>query len=119
MSMAEPMKPANAPPSSKRGTPATSTQEYFVGAPQPVPHAERLAGAEGLQIGLQAQIAVVRVQAFGPAVAGLLIQGPAAKFQPGPVEIGTQGIRAGHPDHDGGGIRQQTEARFARLWLSL
>jgi len=32
-----------------------------------------------------------------------------------PVEIATQSIRAGHPNHDGCGIRQQTEVRFAGL----
>src|SRR5581483_3512317 len=58
--------------------PAIST----VGPAQPIFHAEFPARLEAGKIGIQAALQVVRMYAFRPAVAKLLLHRAAAKFQP-------------------------------------
>ena len=77
--------------------------------------AERAPRGKGFQIGLQAQVAVVRVHAFGPPVAHLLFHRPAPKPQPRPVEKNAPGVLAGHPDHHRGCIGQLAKPPLAVL----
>src|SRR5262249_7728687 len=52
------------------------------------------------------------MDAFAPAVTHLALECLAGKSEPLLVEVSTQLIRAGHPDHYGRGLRHQSEAFF-------
>src|ERR1035441_9755804 len=88
------------------------------GALHAVLHTERAARGAGLQIGFQAEIAIVGMEASRPPDAQFLWQGAAAEFQPGPVEEGAHGIRPRHPYHYRRGVQEFPEALLtARLFL--
>src|SRR5262249_42839690 len=81
-----------------------------VGAAEAVFHPEVRAGGEGAAAGVEAALAVVGVDAIGPAVAALLLGAAAGELQPRPVEEGAGPVGAGGPQQHGGGVGQQAEA---------
>jgi hypothetical protein len=78
-----PMKPANAPESSEKGTPRSKIQRNLAVVPaQPVFHLERLAPLEVVEVVGHAALEVLLVDAFGPAVPHLLLEaGPVKSSQ--------------------------------------
>src|SRR5215472_2994068 len=86
---------------------------FCVFSAEPILHPERLPPIERLCIGLKATFQVVSVDSLCPAISQFLVQGPTGELQPSLIEIGTEPVRAGHPDHYRCGISDQTEALFA------
>ena len=61
---------------------------------------EGLSPVKVIQVVRHAPIEIVRVHAFGPAVALLLFDGAAGEGEPRFVEVVALGIESGAPDHD-------------------
>jgi hypothetical protein len=89
--------------------------EFSVRAQKAELHAERLTRAESFEIRLETQVAVIRVDAFRPAVLALLFQVAPPKFQPGAIEVGAESIRPRYPDHHWSSVGQRQEPLFANL----
>ena len=79
---------------------------FAVVPPQPVLHRKRRACVECRDIGLQASLQVIGVDALGPAVAHLLLDGPSSEVEPLLVEVIAELICVRAPDQDRGGIGQ-------------
>src|SRR5690606_28979059 len=76
-------------------------------------HLERRAGVEGGGVGGEAAVAVVGVDALGPAVAELAVEGAAGEGEPGGVDVVALPVRAGRPHQHGGGVGHGAEAGLA------
>ena len=77
--------------------------------PQPVLHCKRSASLQCRDIGLQASLQVVGVDALGPTVAHHLLDGPSSEVEPSLVEVIAPLICISAPDQDWGGIGQSFE----------
>jgi hypothetical protein len=75
---------------------------------------EGLAGREATEVRLQAEVAVLRMDALEPPISDFLIQPPPAEFEPGAIEKEAHPVSPGHPEHDRRGVREQAETGFAR-----
>jgi hypothetical protein len=70
-------------------------------------------GWRALKVGFQAQVAVVGMNAFGPAVSAFLVEGPPPELQPRAVKKSAEGVGTGNPDHHRGRVGQRHESLFA------
>src|SRR5947209_3839655 len=82
-------------------------------APQPVLHFKWLASIKRADVDLEATVEIIRVHVLGPAVAAFLFQGTSNELEPALVEVITELVCSGHPDHYGRGFRNHPETLFA------
>ena len=82
---------------------------------QPVFHAERLALVKRSGENCKTTVNIVGVNAFGPAIAQLLFNGPSGKIQPDLIEIVAFFIGSGSPDKRLSGISQLAVLQFTLL----
>ena len=80
---------------------------------QAVVHAELLAPVEGRYVGFQAAFKIVRMDAFGPAIAELLFQAAAGKVEPALVEVVALLVDASRPDQRLSRVGKRAEVLFA------
>src|SRR5215472_1682983 len=82
-------------------------------------HLKKLAPIERLLISLQATLEVLSVDPFRPAISKLLVNGASGEHQPGLIEISTQLVGAGHPDHhrNRGGDQSEAFLTFVKLFF--
>src|SRR5271169_658370 len=81
--------------------------------PEPILHLERLARIERFCVGVQARPQVFRMYSFCPTISKLRQQRPAGEIQPGLIEVVTQLVETGCPDHHGSSVRHQSESPLA------
>src|SRR5215813_729378 len=86
---------------------------FTVISPQTVFHRELSPHVEGIDVDLKTAVKIVRVNPLCPAIAKLLLQGPAGKVEPALVEKGAGLVRVRHPDHHRRRIRHGVKASFA------
>ena len=86
---------------------------HAVGSADPILHLEGLACIECRRVCLPASVHILRVDAFQPAVAEFLLEGPARELQPWAIDEVAQLVRTGPPDQDRSGIRHEAETLFA------
>src|SRR5262245_40489061 len=72
---------------------------FTVMSPQAVFYRELSPHAEGIDVDLKTVVKILRMNSLRPAIAKLLLQGPAGKVQPTLVEKGAGLLRVRHPDH--------------------
>src|SRR5215831_16747009 len=72
---------------------------FTVISPQAVFHRELSPQVEGIDVDLETAVKILRVNSLCPAIAELLLQGPAGKVEPTLVEKGVGFVRVRHPDH--------------------
>src|SRR5215510_6146516 len=72
---------------------------FTVISPQAVFHRELSPQVEGIDVDLETAVKILRVNSLCPAIAELLLQGPAGKVEPTLVEKGAGLVRVRHPDH--------------------
>src|SRR5215813_12529239 len=72
---------------------------FTIISPQAVLHCELSPHGEGIDVDLKTAVKILRVNSLCPAIAKLLLQGPAGKVKPALVEKGAGLVRVRHPDH--------------------
>src|SRR5271157_3197618 len=77
--------------------------------PQPVIHCKGRASVQCRYVGLPASLQVIGVDALGPALAHLLLDGPSSEVEPLLVEVIALLICVRAPDQDRGGIGQSSK----------
>src|SRR5581483_3714453 len=80
---------------------------------QPIVHFENVSRIERSRVGLEAMLEILRMDAFGPAVAELRFQGTTGELEPSFVEKIAELVRTGHPDHHGRSVGGEAKAVFA------
>src|SRR5499433_4506904 len=86
---------------------------FTVISPQTVFHRELSPHGEGIDVDLKTAVKILRVNSLCPAIAELLLQGPAGKVEPTLVEKGAGLVPVRHPDHHRRRIGHGVKASFA------
>src|SRR5262249_14268238 len=86
---------------------------FTVISPQAVFHRELSPQVEGIDVDLETAVKILRVNSLCPAIAELLLQGPAGKVEPTLVEKGAGLVRVRHPDHHRRRISHGVKASLA------
>src|SRR5262249_19163750 len=79
---------------------------------KPVLHPEFLPVVEVADVGFEATIKILLMNAFRPAASKFLRHAAAGKGQPWSIKPYTQLVLSGHPDHDRGGVHDLAEPRI-------
>src|SRR5215468_5998458 len=86
---------------------------FTVISPQAVFHRELSPHGEGIDVDLKTAVKILRVNPLCPAIAKLLLQGPAGKVEPTLVKKGAGLVPVRHPDHHRRRIGHGVKASFA------
>src|SRR5262249_30491004 len=84
-----------------------------VEAAQAILRLKRAAFIEGRVVNLEKPVIVVRMYAFLPSMAQLLLQRSTAEVQPGFVEVIAPAVSSGRPNHNGSRVGQEPEPLLA------
>src|SRR5215475_8812185 len=86
---------------------------FTVISPQAVFHRELSPRVEKIDVDIKTAVKILRVNSLRPAIAELLLQGPAGKVKPTLVKKGAGLVRGRHPDHHRRRVGHGVKASFA------